>query len=44
MNLDLIRNIYNLHIRALQKLDYNIISKDNYQIVYNTNILSQILM
>jgi len=38
MNLDLIRNIYNLHIRALQKLDYNIISKDNYQIVYNTNI------
>lgn len=38
MDLKLIKDIYNLHIKAFEVLDFNVIRKDNYEIAYNQNI------
>ena len=38
MDLELIKDIYNLHIKAFEGLDFNVIRKDNYEIAYNKNI------
>lgn len=38
MDLNLIKDIYNLHIKGFEGLDFNIINNDNYQIAYNKNI------
>lgn len=38
MNLKLIKEIYNMHIKGFEGLDFNVISKDNYEITYNENI------
>ena len=38
MDLELIKDIYNLHIKAFDGLDFNVIRKDNYEIIYNKNI------
>lgn len=38
MNLELVKNIYDLHIRAFEGLDFNVIRKNNYEITYNENI------
>lgn len=38
MDLKLIKDIYNFHIKAFEGLDFNVIRKDNYEITYNKNI------
>lgn len=38
MNLELIKDIYNLHIKGFEGLDFNVIRKDNYELTYNPNI------
>ena len=38
MDLELIKDIYNLHIKGFEGLDFNVIRKDNYEITYNKNI------
>lgn len=38
MNLKLIKDIYNLHIKGFEGLDFNVIHKDNYELTYNENI------
>ena len=38
MNIELIKDIYNLHIKGFEGLDFNVIHKDNYEITYNENI------
>lgn len=38
MDLKLIKDIYNLHIKGFEGLDFNVISKDNYELTYNKNI------
>ncbi|MBO5004318.1 MAG: GNAT family N-acetyltransferase [Clostridia bacterium] len=38
MNLELIKDIYNLHIKAFEGLDFNVIRKNNCEITYNKNI------
>ncbi len=38
MNLKLIRDIYNMHIKGFEGLDFNVINKNNYEITYNENI------
>lgn len=38
MNLNLINDIYNLHIKAFEGLDFNVIRKNNCEITYNKNI------
>lgn len=38
MNLNLIKDIYNLHIKGFEGLDFNVIKSDNYEIAYNNNI------
>lgn len=38
MDLKLIKDIYNFHINGLQELDFNLIYKDRYEMVYNKNI------
>lgn len=38
MDTDLIKDIYNLHIRGFEGLDFNVIRKNNYEITYNENI------
>ena len=38
MDLKLIKDIYKLHIKGFEGLDFNVISKDNYELTYNKNI------
>ena len=38
MDLKLIKDIYNLHIKGFEGLDFNVICKNNYEITYNENI------
>lgn len=38
MNLLLIKEIYNLHIKGFEELDFNVIRKNNYDIIYNEKI------
>ncbi len=38
MDLKLIKDIYNLHIKGFEGLDFNVIHKDNYELTYNENI------
>ncbi len=38
MDLKFIKNIYNLHIKSLEELDFNIIHKDNHEIIYSRHI------
>ncbi len=38
MNFKLIKDIYNLHIKGFEGLDFNVIHKDNYELTYNENI------
>ena len=38
MDLELIKEIYDLHIKGFEGLDFNVIRKDNYEITYNENI------
>ena len=38
MDLEIIKDIYNLHINGFEGLDFNVIRKDNYEITYNQNI------
>lgn len=38
MDLNLIKDIYKLHIKAFEGLDFNVIRKNNYEITYNKNI------
>lgn len=38
MDLKLIKDIYNLHIKGFEGLDFNVISKDDYELTYNKNI------
>lgn len=38
MDLNLIKDIYNLHIKGFEGLDFNVINNDNYEIAYNKNI------
>lgn len=35
---ELIKDIYNLHIKGFEGLDFNAIRKENYEIIYNPNI------
>lgn len=37
-NLELIKNIYELHIKGFEGLDFNAISKDKYELIYNPRI------
>lgn len=39
MNLELVKEIYNLHIKAFEGLNFNVIRKDNYDITYSKNIM-----
>lgn len=38
MDLKLIKDIYNLHIKGFEGLDFNVIYTDNYEITYNDKI------
>lgn len=38
MDLKLIKDIYNLHIKGFEGLDFNVIHKNNYEITYSENI------
>lgn len=38
MDLNLVKDVYNLHIKGFEGLDFNIIRKNNYEIAYNPNI------
>lgn len=38
MDLKLIKNIYNLHIKCLEELDFNIIHNHNHEIIYSKHI------
>ena len=38
MDIELVKEIYNLHIKGFEGLDFNVIHKDNYEITYNQNI------
>lgn len=38
MNIELVKDIYNLHIKGFEGLDFNVIHKNNYEIAYNKNI------
>lgn len=38
MDIELVKEIYNLHIKGFEGLDFNVIHKDNYEITYNPNI------
>ena len=38
MDLKLIKDIYNLHIKGFEGLDFNVIRKDNYDFIYNKSI------
>lgn len=38
MDIELVKDIYNLHIKGFEGLDFNVIRKDNYEVTYNQNI------
>ena len=38
MDLNLIKDIYNLHIKGFEGLDFNVINKSNYEITYSKDI------
>ncbi len=38
MNLELIKKVYDMHTRGFGELDFNIIKKDNYEIIYSSQI------
>ena len=38
MNIELVKDIYELHIKGFEGLDFNIICNKNYEIAYNKNI------
>ena len=38
MDIKLVKDIYNLHIKGFEGLDFNVIRKDNYELTYNPNI------
>lgn len=38
MDIKLIEEIYDLHIKGFEGLDFNVVRKDNYEITYNKNI------
>lgn len=38
MDLELVKDIYNLHIKGFEGLDFDVIHKNNYDITYNKNI------
>lgn len=38
MDIELVKDIYNLHIKGFEGLNFNVIHKDNYEITYNPNI------
>lgn len=38
MDLELIKEIYNLHIKGFEGLDFSVIRKDNFELMYNKNI------
>ncbi len=38
MDIELIKNIYNLHIKGFEGLDFNVIRKNNYELTYSSNI------
>lgn len=38
MNLELIKDIYNLHVKGFEGLDFNVIHKDKYDMAYNEDI------
>ncbi len=38
MDLELIKDIYNMHIKGFEGLDFNVINKNNYEITYNKNM------
>ena len=38
MDIELVKDIYNLHIKVFEGLDFNVIRKDNYEVTYNQNI------
>lgn len=42
MDLELIKDIYNLHIRGFEGLGFDVICKENYEITYNKSIAWQI--
>lgn len=39
MDIELVKDIYNLHIKGFEGLDFNVIRKNNYEITYNPNIM-----
>ena len=39
MDIELIKDIYNLHIKGFEGLDFEVICKNNYEITYNKNIM-----
>lgn len=38
MDLEVVKEIYNLHIKGFEGLDFNVIHRDNYEITYNEKI------
>ena len=38
MNIELVKDIYNLHMKWFQELNFDVIRKENYEIIYNPNI------
>lgn len=40
MDIELVKDIYNLHIKGFEGLDFNVMHKDNYEIVYSKNIVN----
>lgn len=38
MDIKLVKDIYNLHIKGFEGLDFNVIRKINYELTYNPNI------
>lgn len=39
MDLELVKDIYNLHIKGFEGLDFNVIRRDGYEVTYNKNIM-----
>lgn len=44
MDLKLIKDIYNLHIKGFEGLDFNVISKDNYELTTDMEKYANIVM
>ena len=38
MDLELVKEIYNIHKKWLKELNYEVIKKEDYEIIYNKNI------